>query len=512
MPIQITQFSPGVLTAAQLNALVDAVVAKFNGQVTTGDILFPLTAGGNIDMSQFDLLHVYKFWQSRNLSERASSVTFQDVLDQVNTAGGGIVLLPANSTEIVGTTGVTVGTNTVIMGQGDTSIFNTSGTFTNHMFRNKANGNSGIMFVGCRIVGPTSGAFDAIAMTRTQNLKFVDCLLETYQKNAVSLRSDSAGSSCLDTHFERCRFQMATTASCVGLLAQDVQRLHVSNCKFDFQVSSSVGISLTALGATSNLEQVHIEHNDFIHTAGATQTDVLVAAGATNGIAAMSILDNDIKGASGTNTFGIDVDGGVYTVNASLRICDNDIRGQFDSAAVRIRNCAMFHVDRNDINISGTGIGILTGATARSGAVASCGLFSCKNNIVVAAATCYVFTVPASSTMRGTIANNTGSCSSGTVAEFEIWSTGANPTTATFDTIITGNMVDDASASVASWRCYTGIGATQGGRCGAANNSNLIFSANNAISTTFGGAGANDDFHNVSEGTTRMYQALGNIN
>ena len=65
-------FAPGILTADQLNSLVSLLEAKFSGGIVTEDISWPLTAGGNLDMVQFEILNLYKLWNVRNLAERDS--------------------------------------------------------------------------------------------------------------------------------------------------------------------------------------------------------------------------------------------------------------------------------------------------------------------------------------------------------------------------------------------------------------------------------------------------------
>lgn len=497
MPITLTQFSNGVLTAAQLNALVDAIAAKFNGQVGSGDLASPLRLPGNLDMQQFDILHLYKLWGAYNLATRAVGTDFQAVLDAVNSAGGGVILLPGGTTETVGNVGVTVGANTIIMGEGDSSVFATSGTMGNHMFRNKAAGNSGICFYNCKIdgSGASGGTFDLVALTQTTRAKCVDVWFNVTRSHGLSLITGATGSSTTHTDVVRCQFDVSGGTS--GLHMTDVQRAKVDDCEFNVTAGSLTAITFTANGATSNCEKLDIHDSTInISGAGTLAAAITIAAGATTGMAGVHIHDNVISSTGTTASQLIDVDGGSSSVVSGLDIHDNTIAGGSVSLfAIRVRNCKAFAIhDNPSIVITGAGLGVIIGATVRSGAAATCLDYIVTNNRVSAADTCFAFCHPGSGTMQATISGNRASTSGATNAEYEIWNLGAHPTTLTFDTIVSSCYADDASPSAASWRCYVGVGATRGGRAGNAVNSNLILVGCNFTDTVFGTAGANDDF------------------
>jgi hypothetical protein len=507
MSISLTRFSPGVLTDAQLNAIVDAITAKFNGQIGGADLQTPLKLPGNLDMQQFEILHLVKLWNTYNISQRASGTTFQSLLDTINSAGGGVALLPAATTETIGTGGVTVGANTVIAGQGETSVFAVSGTQTAHMFSNKAAGNSGILFVGCKLdnSGSAGGSFDIVGFDRTTRFKFVDCTVAVTRQNGVTLTTGSAGSSCTRGTFQRVIFDLtAGTGSALNMT--DVQRVRVRDCEFNISASATA-ITFTALGATSNCEKLRIQDNEFNFTSAANQVGVVITAGATNGITQSLINGNIFHGGGTSNTSFVDVNGGVSTVDSELQVLGNIIRaGTTNSFAMRFRLLKGFTVSHNDVKITGTGIGILIGATARTGAVAVCTNYTVSNNDVDAPESCYVFCHPGTGTF-GTcvVSDNKGVSTDASHAEFEIWNLAAHPTTLGLDMTCSGNQVDDGSASVASWRCYTDFGVTQGGRAGSGTPSNFVFSLNNATGATFGAAGGSDDFHDTTDGVTRKY-------
>ena len=254
-------FAPGVLTADQLNSLVALLEAKFAGGITTEDISWPLTAGGAIDMNQFELLHLARLWNTRNLAERASTDSVQDVLDDVNSEGGGVILLPSNSTETIGTAGVTVGSNTIIIGEGDTSVFATAGTATNHMFRNKANGNSNIQFLNLKLDNTNTGggAFNIVNMQRVTKTRFTDLTLAVAAENGIVLTSDSAATSCVDAKIIRVKGTLTNTGDNLVLM-KDVQDVTIDDCNFAISTNGSA-IGFSAVGATSNASNIQITNN-----------------------------------------------------------------------------------------------------------------------------------------------------------------------------------------------------------------------------------------------------------
>src|SRR5574342_327121 len=432
MSITLNQFSAGVLTAAQLNALVDAITAKFNNGVGTNDLASPLKLPGNLDMQQFDILNLYTLWGAYNLAERASGTTLQDVLDAVNTAGGGVVLLPANTTESIGTAGDTIGSNTMIVGEGDTSILSASGTLSGHSLRNKASGNSNITLMNIKITTSGTGAFDLISMTRTTDVRFVDCWIVAANQNGVSLLTNSAGSACINTWFDRCRVDISGTGT-VGVYMTDVQGLRMRDCEFTSSVNSSYDVRFAAFGAGSLCDDIDINDNHFTHT-GTTQVGISVSSTASPGIVGLSIHDNGFKSARGSMSLVIDVNG--YTSASGTNIDDNEINvANLVTAAIRVQTLTRFSVCGNEItavsSATGQGTGILIGADQRGGTAAAARNYNCSNNEVAADGSCFVFCHPGSSSMRCVVSSN--HATSQDSPEYEIWNLGANPTTLLFD-------------------------------------------------------------------------------
>lgn len=514
MSITLNRFSTGVLTAAQLNALVDAIVAKHNNGITTNDLASPLKLPGNLDMQQFDILHLYKLWGVYNLADRSSGTDLQGVLTAVNAAGGGVILLPANTTETIGTSGVTIGANTMIVGEGDTSVLATTGTLAGHQIRNMANGNSGITFMNLKLdnTGASSGAFDMVAMTRTSNVKFIDCTFAVGRQSGISLRTDSAGSACINTWITRCRFDL-TASGVNAVLMQDVQGVAMRECKVTSNVASTYGVRFSAFGAGSLCDDVTIADNKFTLSA-ATQVGISIVNSGAASITGLQIDDNRIV-STGTLTVGIDVQGDGGSVVANAQISHNKMRiTDLVTAGIRVQGLAYFNVDANEIvadsSATGQGTGILIGATQRSGSVNKAVDYVCAGNNVTVDGASFVFCHPGSGTMRCNVSDNKGL--SEDTPEFQIWNLGAVPTTLTFDMQIIGNMRSfNLSATAAAWRNFTDLGSTWGGIAGSANNSNLVVVGNSLTGAGIADAGANIDFRLTADAGTRKYNISANI-
>ena len=487
MTIDLTRFSPGPLTDAQLNALVDALTAKFNGGITTSDVAAPLKLPGNLDMNSFEILNLYKLWSTRNLAERSSSTTVQNVFDEINTAGGGVVLLPADTTETLGTSGVSVGANTLIVGEGESSVFATTGTITNHMFRNKVNGDSGIQFINLKIdnSGASAGNFEGIGFTRTSRVKFTDVLFAVGRRRGVLLTTDSASNPCDRTNFTRCTFLLTGTAT-AGLHMTDVTRVSVTDCDFSQSVASSVGIQYAATGATSKCDRISIIDNEWVFATGATQKGIEITAPATNGLKKLQCDQNVAVSATATVSPFIDIIGSGTNLMSNSSIDQNEYTsdGTTATAVIRIRSLRHFSISSNIISTDGTAVGILIGASARSGTAAGCAGFVADANVISTDTTGMAFCHPAGTDnfQLSVVSNN--SVLNETEGSYEIWNLQADPTTFVMQITITGNNAGGTSG--VCWACYTGVGVTGGGRAGNANNSFLILQGNVTVGTLVG--------------------------
>lgn len=501
-------FAPGILTADQLNSLVTLLEQKFDGGIGTDDISWPLSAGGNIDMVQHDILHLYKLWNVRNLAERDSATTVQDVFDEVAGEGGGVILLPANSTETLGTGGVEVGPNTLVMGQGRTSIFATSGTLTNHMFHNAANGDSGIKFVNLKATnaGASGGAFDIFGFTQVEACQLIDVYMVVARENGVSFDTSSPGSA--NTNNAVLRGQIDLDGGDVGVFATDVVSLRVAGVDFNLLSGDASAVKYAASGNDSNGEKINILNNDVTVDDSVTGGVVFsITAGSTLGTLKVNISQNDVKCGAGALSGVIDLAG---AGGAGPHIYQNNINGTLADFAVRVQNTVGgLMVDDNDIYTTGTNIGVLIGGSARSGSVSACKNFLCTNNRVKAKSSAFVFVHPGSGNHFETsvIAGNVGISGTSGEAEFEIWNLGSATTTTYSFHLVIGDNAADTTTSTYGWKNYSNMGSTQGGSAGIANNSYLTVTNNLIPGTDFADSGG--DFASTQDNNTPVFYAHG---
>lgn len=505
-------FAPGILTADQLNSLVTILEQKFDGGIGTDDISWPLSAGGNIDMVQHDILHLYKLWNVRNLAERDSATTVQDVFDEVAGEGGGVILLPANNTETLGTEGVEVGPNTLVMGQGRSSVFATTGTLTNHMFRNAANDDSGIKFVNCKLTneGAAGGAFDIIGFSRVSACQLVDVYLVVDRENGVSFETNSSGDTNTDNRIIRGQIDVQDGGD-AGVYATDVKGLRIEGVKFN--LSAGTALTYAANGAASFGQSIRFSGNEVLVDDASTSTKVvLLTAGSTNGLDKLRVESNDIECGLCDLDVVIDVVG--VAAGHGPVISHNDIVGEeVTGAAIRLQNSVGAVVEDNDVNVFGVtngGIGILIGGTARGGSAAGCKNFVCSDNRVKSGGSSYVFVHPGSGNTfeSSVISANVGTGNTATEAEFEIWNLGsATTTTRAFSLVIDGNSADPASPTTIGWQNYSDMGSTQGGSAGIAHPSYLTVTSNVIVGSDFSDSGG--DFANTQTGASPDFYAHG---
>ncbi len=119
MPSAITLPTFGereLLLYQKLNAAMDAINAQFAAGVGSAEIAWPLTAGGNLDMSIYNIVNGRQIWGFVNAAEYD---TFDDA---VTAAGsGGVVLIPPETTVVTNGSSVT-GTGTTVIGSGPSSV------------------------------------------------------------------------------------------------------------------------------------------------------------------------------------------------------------------------------------------------------------------------------------------------------------------------------------------------------------------------------------------------------
>jgi len=114
----------------KLNAAMQAINAKFAAGVGAAEIAWPLTAGGNLDMSSFNIVNGQQIWGYVNAAEYT---TFDDAV--TDAGSGGVVLIPPDTTVVTNGSSI-VGTGTTVIGAGPSSVLQlTSDAVSGYMLR-----------------------------------------------------------------------------------------------------------------------------------------------------------------------------------------------------------------------------------------------------------------------------------------------------------------------------------------------------------------------------------------
>lgn len=190
-----------ILTAALLNQIVSAL-SGFSTQ--TGDISWPLLAGGNIDFVKlYGIDGLQTFWNIVNASEYAS---LDAALDAVEATTGGCLFIPPHTT-VKGSTGVTVDASNVwVVGCGPTSIVELE-TGAGPLFNTAANlSNIGFMNLQLLESSSTSSA-DGIVFRRTTSPALINVLFTNFDGDSVYYTNDGTpGNPCADAYINGTTF------------------------------------------------------------------------------------------------------------------------------------------------------------------------------------------------------------------------------------------------------------------------------------------------------------------
>ena len=105
-----------IVTPEKLNALVDALNAKFVGGFDASDLQWPLEAEGDLAMGVYNITGARKIWNAINAANYA---TLQDAVTAAGT--GGCVFIPPDTTVTASGVAIT-GDGVAIIGAGPSSV------------------------------------------------------------------------------------------------------------------------------------------------------------------------------------------------------------------------------------------------------------------------------------------------------------------------------------------------------------------------------------------------------
>lgn len=465
MPITgLPTFSAGILTASQLNAIVTALEAKFAGHIVTGDLAWPLTAGGDIDMAQFQFLNVSKFWNAYSAAERASGDTLQDLIDSVSTDGGGIVVVPGNYTEDMPAAGITMPANVFLVGDGESSVLQMHASASAAMITfGTTSDNAGL--VNLKLKGVTSVNQIFVDLNSSDYVRIHGNHFVTHGTSPfVKVRASSVGASIQFNQFEG---NGDTTLQ---------YNIHLEACTHtrilhnQFYNWTGAGIIVVPVG--SAVSYTVVADNDFQRTSltlAATLVNTFGPVIFNNSGAVASagviLVDNTIHGTGA----GV---GGLYVNDFDDVVASgNTIIANNSKPALQVFNAQRVLVNHNLIRTTqsdGIVLGSTTGYEATRTASPVTGFTVCGNDVFcdVSSSTIGVALALTANTspIDGCVTGNRLSTSRMNV--IQMWNLGANPTTRATNVTIVGNYAVSRNSTAKGFAAYTDMGSTAGGDIG----------------------------------------------
>ena len=459
MPITgLPSFSAGILTAAQLNAIVTALETKFAGQIVTGDISWPMTAGGNINMAQYQLINVSKFWNAYNAAERAAGATLQSIIDLVSADGGGIVLIPGNTSEAVPLGGISVPANVYLVGDGKSSVLQMHASANAAMvtFGVSAH-NAGL--INLRLAGNTAVNQIFVDLNSNDFARLHGCFWDTHGTSPfIKVRAAAVGTSIQFNNF-------------VGNGDTQVQDMILLEACTDTRIFCNnfeewTNSAVKALPVSTAVSNTVVASNKL--TRSTTTNAVMTATGALNfnnsGAVASSgvlIVDNSISG-GGAGVHGVycdDFDDVIVSGNA--------VTANVTEPAMLFRSCARLSIVGNKV-FNTLGDAVVIGADNGTEAAATadiCNGFLVAANVLRASAAAEndgaaLILVCGASPIDGVVSGNvmrTANCN-----VIQVWAV----TAAEISLNISGNACWSQNGAKKGFASYSDMGTTNDGNIG----------------------------------------------
>ena len=304
MPIPgLPTFTSGTLTAAKLNAIVAALEEKFAAGISTGDVAWPLTAGGDINMGQFSILNVGKFWNAYDASARTAGTTLQATIDLLAADGGGVIIFPGNYTEYVDAAGILVPTNVSLIGDGASSVLSIHASASNGMVRFASGADAGGIR-NMRLTGNVSVAQTLLQIDTADDLVIADCWFDTHKTSPFI--SVIGGST--NVRIDNCAF-LGTS---------------VTNAQNMIEVTGSIGLQIT----DCNFSDWATRWLYAVPAAGTPINSTIVSG---------CIAKRDVTNGDAIGSFACEFDNSTNTVACSgLNFTDNTVLGESLVGGIKI--------------------------------------------------------------------------------------------------------------------------------------------------------------------------------
>jgi len=139
-----------VPAAEDFNSIGESVSAEIaGGNIAASSLVWPLVAQGDIDMNGYSITNIAGFFEQYHVND---SFTLQEAIAEVNSAGGGTIVIDPESVPVASNELITAN-NVSILGSSGRSILTISGTAT--LYGIKCTG-SNFRMTGVQITGGTT--------------------------------------------------------------------------------------------------------------------------------------------------------------------------------------------------------------------------------------------------------------------------------------------------------------------------------------------------------------------
>lgn len=241
-----------IVTPEKMNAFVQDIEAKFSAGIISTEIMWPLTAGGHLNMGEYDITG------AKNIIGIVNASAYATLDLALAAASDKILFLPPGT--YVANASALAGTRTAIIGSGAKSIIQVASTPGAYLLRNSSTGGStNFLFANVRFVGDTGG--EGVILQNAYDTMFHNCWFETFDSVALTLTNDgNAGSSCKNIMISGCHFVQGTGPQ---IFADDIQNLTITGCVFTSGDQQAISITPTANAYAKNISITGNVFDDF---------------------------------------------------------------------------------------------------------------------------------------------------------------------------------------------------------------------------------------------------------
>jgi len=232
----------------KLNALIDAIAAKFAAGVGAAELSWPLTAEGNLDMSIYEITGGRIIWGIVNAGN------YDTLDDAIAAAGsGGVVFVPPETT-ITANGAVLAGSGVTVIGAGPSSVLRlTAASTSGWLLATATAAQTGVLVANLTLDGNSAtGTGQVGLLLRNDTSAFVSNVhFMNFSGPALRITNDgSDGSGCSQVTISNCTFN---GGSATHIYVDDGDEILISNCASNGAGTQGIGIQPGSASAAARI-------------------------------------------------------------------------------------------------------------------------------------------------------------------------------------------------------------------------------------------------------------------